>query len=100
MAGLEQVRRLLATRADSATVSVFGQVVTLREWLRTCTVEIVVHSDDLRLSVGCPEIVFPQSVFDDVIGILAGVANRRRGPYAVLRALARTERATERVSAF
>lgn len=100
VASLEEVRRLLATTAESATVSVFGQVLTLREWLRTRTVEIVVHSDDLSLSVGCSEVVFSQPVFDDVIGILAGVASRRRGAYAVLRALARTERAADRVSAF
>lgn len=99
-AGLGEVRELLSTTPESQKVSIFGQVLTLREWLRTRTVEIVVHCDDLCASVGCPEAVFPQPVFDDVIGILAGVASRRRGSQALLRTLARPERAGEPIAAF
>lgn len=99
-AGLDDVRGLLARTPESRPVTVFGRVLTLQEFLRTRTVELVVHADDLAVSVGCDEAAFPPSVFDDVIGILAAVAARRRGPHALVRALARSERAPAHVAAF
>jgi Mycothiol maleylpyruvate isomerase N-terminal domain len=62
--------------------------------------EIVVHADDLATSVGLPTPTFEDDVNDPVMSLLAALSVRRRGQVAVLRALARTERATGSVSAF
>ena len=62
--------------------------------------EIVVHADDLAASVGCPTPQFDDDVRDPVVALLATLSVRRRGQDAVVRALARTERANGSVSAF
>ena len=98
--GLRDLRHLLPAADPARPVTLFGQVLPLSECLRTRTLELVVHSDDLAASIGHPAPELPASVFDDVIGVLAAVAARRRGPHAVLRVLARPERATGRTAAF
>jgi hypothetical protein len=62
--------------------------------------EIVVHSDDLAASVGLPTPEFPESVAAPVLALLTGVATRRHGQAAVVRALSRPQRAPSSVSAF
>jgi len=62
--------------------------------------EIVVHADDLAVSVGLPTPGFEDTVLDPVLTLLAALSVRRHGRSAVLRALARTERAEGSVSAF
>lgn len=99
-AGLDELSDVLPRTPASRTVTVFGQVLPLCEWLRTRTVEMVVHCDDLAASVGVAGPTFPAAVLDDVIGVLAAVAARRRGPHAVISALARAERAPEVITAF
>ena len=63
-------------------------------------VEMVVHADDLAASLGCPTPQFDDDVLDPVVALLATLSVRRRGQDAVVRALARTERASAPVSAF
>lgn len=63
-------------------------------------VEMVVHADDLAASLGCPTPQFDDDVLDPVVALLATLSVRRRGQDAVVRALARTERAKDSVSAF
>ena len=62
--------------------------------------EMVVHADDLAASLECPTPQFDHDVLDPVVALLATLAVRRRGQDAVVRALARTERASGLVSAF
>ncbi|MEY9930603.1 uncharacterized protein (TIGR03083 family) [Catenulispora sp. GP43] len=62
--------------------------------------EIVVHLDDLAVSVELPTPEVPAAATDAVIGLLAAVAARRHGPVPVIRALTRTERALETIAAF
>jgi len=62
--------------------------------------EIMVHADDLATSLGCPTPQFDDAVRDPVVALLAALSVRRHGQGAVLRALARAERATGSVSAF
>jgi hypothetical protein len=59
-----------------------------------------VHSDDLALSVGLATPPLPPEVLDPVFTLLTGLAVRRHGPTAVLRALSRSERAPATISAF
>ena len=67
----------------------------LDEYLRTRLVEIAVHADDLRVSLGDPAdlVAFVDSdATGAAIEVLAGAARERSGDLAVLRALARRER--------
>lgn len=74
--------------------------LTLDDFLLTRLVEVVVHSDDLAVSVGAPSPELPPEYCDDVIALLARLAVRRHGPTAVIRAFSRGERAPGTVSAF
>jgi hypothetical protein len=62
--------------------------------------EMVVHADDLAASIGVDTPEFPEEAVSPVLGLLAGVAVRRHGQAAVVRALSRPQRAPESVSAF
>lgn len=74
--------------------------LTLDDFLLTRLVEVVVHSDDLAVSVGAPSPELPPEYCEDVIALLARLAVRRHGPTAVIRAFSRGERAPGTVSAF
>ncbi|MEU6206018.1 maleylpyruvate isomerase N-terminal domain-containing protein [Micromonospora musae] len=73
--------------------------LTLDDFLTTRLMEIAVHSDDLAVSVGVATAELPVDVFEPVLSLLARLAVRRHGQSAVLRALARAERAPERINA-
>jgi hypothetical protein len=60
----------------------------------------VVHSDDLAAGIGLETPDFPDPVVADVLGLLTGVAVRRHGQTAMVRALSRPQRAPASVSAF
>lgn len=77
-----------------------GWSLTKADFLTTRAMEMVVHSDDLAASVGLPTPEFPDDVVADVLRLLAGVAVRRHGQAAVVRALSRPQRAPASVSAF
>jgi hypothetical protein len=74
--------------------------VNLDDFLVCRLLELVVHADDLAASLGCRTPRFEDAVRDPVVALLAVLSVRRRGQDAVVRALARTERATGSVSAF
>lgn len=69
-----------------------GVVLPLTEYLRTRTVELVVHLDDVCASIGADSPDDLGAAFDVAAGVLAQVAVRRAGPWATLRSLARRER--------
>ena len=77
-----------------------GWDLTTDDFFATRSMELVVHSDDLAASVGLPTPVFPESIAVQVAALLAGVAMRRHGQAAVVRALSRPQRAPDTVSAF
>jgi hypothetical protein len=72
----------------------------LDDFLTTRMMEIAVHSDDVACSVGLDTPELPAAALQPVLGLLASLAARRHGAPAVLRALARSERAPASVSAF
>ncbi|MEV1330630.1 maleylpyruvate isomerase N-terminal domain-containing protein [Micromonospora costi] len=74
--------------------------LTLDDFLTTRLMEIAVHSDDLAVSVEVPTPDLPAEAIDPVVSLLARLAVRRHGQPAVLRALARAERAPADVTAF
>ncbi|MBM0232185.1 maleylpyruvate isomerase N-terminal domain-containing protein [Micromonospora sp. STR1_7] len=98
---LDEVSDLLSRGAARDVVPIPWQGWSLRrgEFLLTRQLEIVVHSDDLAVSVGVPTPVFPAEVFDPVRDLLVRLAVRRHGQSALISALSRTERARD-ISAF
>lgn len=91
---------LLAQAADTVWIPWQGWSLTTEDYLTTRMMEMVVHSDDLAASVGVPPPEFPEAVLAPVFGLLTGVAARRHGQAAVVRALSRPQRAPDSVSAF
>lgn len=77
-----------------------GWSLTTDDFLVTRSMEIVVHSDDLAVSVGLPLPEFPDNTVEHVVHLLAGVALRRHGQEAVIRGLSRPQRAPNSISAF
>jgi hypothetical protein len=76
-----------------------GWAHRLGDFLTTRTMELAVHMDDLAVSVGRDPAELPDSAFDPVLVLLARLAARRHGQAALLRALARAERAPAAINA-
>jgi hypothetical protein len=71
----------------------------LEDFLTTRLMEIAVHCDDLAVSVGIETPELPETALAPVLALLGGLAVRRHGQAAVLRALARAERAPATINA-
>jgi hypothetical protein len=74
--------------------------LSFEDFLVTRVLEIVVHSDDLAVSVDVEPPALPQTVLGPVLALLVGVSLHRHGQAAVVRALSRSERAPASISAF
>jgi hypothetical protein len=91
----------LAALPDDRPVLMFGRyVLPLRECLLTRLVELVVHADDLAVSLGVPTPDVGEQASDLVITTLGRISRRRHGMQPVLRALSRRVRAPADVAAF
>lgn len=85
--------RLVAETVDRHLLVLGDLSISLDEYLRTRIVELVIHTEDLALSVGLPEAAkFAPVVATVAIDTLVDLARFRHGDWAVLRALARRER--------
>jgi uncharacterized protein (TIGR03083 family) len=83
----------LAGEPPERLVEVYGGLVlTLDEYLVTRLVELVVHGDDLAVSLGVAPPALSPAATGLVIATLVEVARLRHGDTAVVRALARRER--------
>ncbi|MFD9891681.1 maleylpyruvate isomerase N-terminal domain-containing protein [Amycolatopsis sp. NPDC059027] len=71
----------------------------LGDLLVTRTMELVVHADDLAVSVGVPTPEFSDGAVTAVVALLSRLAVRRHGGTAVVRALSRAERAPATIAA-
>jgi Mycothiol maleylpyruvate isomerase N-terminal domain len=71
-----------------------GMVLSLDEYLSTRLVELVLHVEDLCVSVDVPVPALPAAATSTAIATLVEVGRLRHGDAAVLRALARRERDT------
>lgn len=76
-----------------------GHALTLDDFLVTRLMEFAVHLDDLAVSTGLPTPELPDAAFDPALVLLARLAARRHGQTALIRALARAERAPSAVNA-
>lgn len=99
---LERLPALLsAPRApDLVRIPWQGWSLATDDFLVTRAMELMVHADDLAASVDLPTPEFPEDVAAAVLALLSGVAVRRHGQAAVVRALSRPQRAPDSVSAF
>jgi hypothetical protein len=70
-----------------------GRRLRLEGFLLTRLLEMVVHADDLAASAPVAAAGLPGAASEMVLGLLTRLAARRHGSAAVLRALARPERA-------
>jgi hypothetical protein len=70
------------------------------DFLVTRMMEIVVHADDLAVSVDVAPRELPEAVLGPVLALLVGISMRRHGQAAVVRTLSRRERAPGSISAF
>ena len=100
--GIDGLPDLLTRPRDPDTIYIPWQGWALRteDFLTTRMMEMVVHGDDLASSVGLDTPTYPEGVIAPVLGLLTGVAVRRHGQAAVVRALSRPQRAPAVVSAF
>ena len=97
---LERLTDRLATEPADRQVSSRGLALRLDDFLRTRSVEIAVHVEDLELSVGLgpgltaadPVPDMPDDVVADAVDVLVATAVTRHGAQAVLTALTRRER--------
>lgn len=97
-AAVRDARTRLAARLDADTLRQVvavrdGVTMTVEDYLRTRVVELVVHCDDLAVSVGGhePEML-PAEAYPVAAAVLAEVAVRRAGGLATVRSLSRRER--------
>lgn len=84
--------RLAAEPADARIAVRGGALLPLDEYLVTRIVELVVHTDDLAVSVGVPAPEPDPVAATLAIHALVSLARRRHGDGAVIRALTRRER--------
>ncbi|MDQ1515955.1 MAG: hypothetical protein QOE80_1785 [Actinomycetota bacterium] len=87
-----RIRARLAAEPAGRLVRVYGDLVlTLDEYLVTRLIEVVVHADDLAVSLGVAPPPLPAAT-GVAVATLVEAARRRHGDAAVLRALTRRER--------
>jgi hypothetical protein len=91
---------LLPTVPLDRPVGMLSHVLPLDQCLLTRLVELVVHLDDLAVSVGVPTPGVPAEAADAVATCLTRIAVARHGLLPVLRTLSRRERASAPVAAF
>lgn len=96
-----QLTKMLAEEPNDRVVHLpwAGWSLTLDDYLATRLFEIAVHNDDLAVSVGAATPELPDEVTRPVLDLLVTLATRRHGITAVLRALARAERAPASIAA-
>ncbi len=100
-AALGRLRRRLPEEPVDRVIYLTGLwALRLDDFLLTRTLEIVVHVDDLAVSVGIPTPQLPVAATEPVIDLLAKVASWRHAPMAVVRTLSRHERAPNTIAAF
>jgi len=85
---------------DTVFVPWEGVWLSTGDWLLSREVELVVHADDLAASVGLPTPDFPGPVVADVLAAMTALSVERHGQAAVVRAIARPQRASASVQPF
>ncbi|HEY3872578.1 MAG TPA: maleylpyruvate isomerase N-terminal domain-containing protein [Actinocrinis sp.] len=99
-AALDELRAALPKEPVDRLVQVRAGKRGLDDYLATRVLEIVVHADDLAVSLGDQDGArLPEAAVSYTVALLAQLAVRRHGQAAVIRALSRAERAPDSVVA-
>jgi Mycothiol maleylpyruvate isomerase N-terminal domain len=101
-ASLEQIQALLADEDVQRPVQFpwGSHALSLEDLLANRLMELIVHIDDLVVSVGAPSPEVPDAVAETALHLLIHVAARRNGWQQQVRALTRTDRLTGTATAF
>lgn len=91
---------MLPTLPPHLPVGVFAHVLPLDQCLLTRLVELVVHLDDLAVSLEVPTPPVPAEAAEAVTACLTRIAVARHGFLPVIRTLSRRERAADPIAAF
>jgi hypothetical protein len=87
--------------AAATMVEMFGRVLAVDDCAAACLLELVVHADDLAVSLGLEPVTFSEPTIDVVVITLSRISRGRHGNLAVIRSLSRAERApAQGISAF
>ena len=92
-ASINKLRTAAVPLPPTVFVEMFRRVLPIDECATACLLELVVHSDDLAVSLGVPTPEFDAAAMDLVSATLCRISRVRHGELAVLRALSRAERA-------
>ncbi|WP_053207025.1 maleylpyruvate isomerase N-terminal domain-containing protein [Jiangella muralis] len=99
-AALAMLRAALSAEPAGRLVHLTGRwSLTLDDYLTTRLLEIAVHDDDLAVSVGVETPELTDAALTPVFALLTTLSVRKHGAPAVLRALARAERAPSDITA-
>ena len=94
----DELETRLANEPPDRLVGALGKrLLTLDDFCATRLIEILMHLDDLAVSVGLPTPDVDEEATGVVIDILTGIARHRHGDWAVIHALGRAERSTAEV---
>lgn len=88
-------RRLAHEPADRLVGALGGRMLTLDDFCRTRLIEVLLHLDDLAVSVGEPRPETDPLGVSIVIDIVGSIARHVHGDWKVVYALARSERVGE-----
>ena len=96
---LGTLRRVVPAEPADRLVDLGEWALTVDDFLLTRVLELVVHVDDLAVSLGVATPALPEAATGAAIQLLARLAVWRHGPVAVVRGLARRERAPGSIAA-
>ncbi|MDM7853525.1 maleylpyruvate isomerase N-terminal domain-containing protein [Cellulomonas alba] len=96
-----QLDDALAAAGPTVHIPWTGRTIGTDDFLVSRLMEVVVHSDDLAASLdGVPVPQFPAAALQPVLTLLSDLALRRHGQDALVRTLARPQRAPGAINAF
>jgi hypothetical protein len=91
-ASVASLRESVLPLGAATMLEMFGQVLPIDECATACLLELVVHADDLAVSLELEPVAFSEPAVDLVVVTLSRIARRRHGNLAVIRAMSRPER--------
>jgi uncharacterized protein (TIGR03083 family) len=92
-ASMASLRQRALPLDAATTVEMFGRMLTIGDCAGACLLELVVHADDLAVSLGLEPVAFSDQAIDMVVVTLSRISRKRHGDLAVIRALSRPGRA-------
>ncbi|TNH31388.1 hypothetical protein FHG89_02560 [Micromonospora orduensis] len=98
-AALSELRTTVPAQPADRIVDLGDWGLQVDDFLLTRVVELVVHIDDLAVSLGLPTPAMPETAAAAAIKLLSSLAAWRHGSLTVIRALARQERAPTSIAA-